>query len=87
MSTNESNNTAAQPTGALDAVFVESVEMPEGSVLIQGPDFNKKLSLSELLGSYKQIGYQGSSLGEAMEIIKEMVSKFDQWISAPTREI
>ncbi|CAO0790663.1 unnamed protein product [Mucor circinelloides] len=72
MSTNESNNTAAQPTGALDAVFVESVEMPEGSVLIQGPDFNKKLSLSELLGSYKQIGYQGSSLGEAMEIIKEM---------------
>ncbi|KAG1058297.1 hypothetical protein G6F42_028736 [Rhizopus arrhizus] len=87
MSTNESNNTAAQPTGALDAVFVESVEMPEGSVLIQGPDFNKKLSLSELLGSYKQIGYQGCSLGEAMEIIKEMVSIFDQWISAPTREI
>lgn len=68
------NNTASQPTGALDAVFVESVEMPEGSVLIQGPDFNKKLSLSELLGAYKQIGYQGSSLGEAMEIIKEMVS-------------
>lgn len=63
-----------QPTGALDAVFVESVEMPEGSVLIQGPDFNKKLSLSELLGAYKQIGYQGSSLGESIEIIKEMVS-------------
>ncbi|RCI03202.1 hypothetical protein CU098_005537 [Rhizopus stolonifer] len=61
-----------QPTGALDAVFVESVDMPEGSVLIQGPDFNKKLSLSDLLGAYKQIGYQGSSLGEAIDIVKEM---------------
>lgn len=68
------NGNTAEPTGALDAVFVESVEMPEGSVLIQGPDFNKKLSLSELLCSYKQIGYQGSSLGEAIEIVKEMVT-------------
>lgn len=68
-----SNNAQQQPTGALDAVFVESVEMPEGSVLIQGPDFNKELSLSQLLGAYKQIGYQGSSLGEAIDIIKEMV--------------
>ena len=69
-----SNNTEnTQPTGALDAVFVQSEEMPEGSVLIQGPDFNKKLSLSDLLGAYKQIGYQGSSLGEAIEIVKEMV--------------
>jgi deoxyhypusine synthase len=68
------NSNPTEPTGALDAVFVESVEMPEGSVLIQGPDFNKKLSLSELLGSYKQIGYQGSSLGEAIEIVKEMVT-------------
>ncbi|KAI9336243.1 deoxyhypusine synthase [Pilaira anomala] len=66
-----SNNTE-QPNGALDAVFVESVEMPEGSVLIQGPDFNKELTLSQLLGAYKQIGYQGSSLGESIEIIKEM---------------
>lgn len=64
-----------EPTGALDAVFVESVEMPEGSVLIQGPDFNKELSLSDLLGAYKQIGYQGSSLGEAIEIVKEMVNR------------
>lgn len=67
-----SNNTE-QPSGALDAVFVESVEMPEGSVLIQGPDFNKELTLSQLLGAYKQMGYQGSSLGESIEIIKEMV--------------
>ncbi|CEG79818.1 Putative Deoxyhypusine synthase [Rhizopus microsporus] len=61
-----------QPTEALNAVFVESVDMPDDAVLIKGPDFNKKLSLSELLGAYKQIGYQGSSLGEAIDIIKEM---------------
>lgn len=64
-----------QPTEALNAVFVESVDMPEDAVLIKGPDFNKKLSLSELLGAYKQIGYQGSSLGEAIDIIKEMVER------------
>ncbi|KAI9262717.1 deoxyhypusine synthase [Sporodiniella umbellata] len=57
---------------AFSAVFVQSEEMPEGSVLIQGPDFNKELSLSDLLGAYKRIGYQGSSLGEAIEIVKEM---------------
>ncbi|KAI8967690.1 deoxyhypusine synthase [Mycotypha africana] len=67
-----SNEQQPQPTGALDAVFVQSVEMPDDSVLIQGPDFNKKLSLSDLLNSYKKIGYQGSSLGEAIEIVKEM---------------
>ncbi|KAI8889581.1 deoxyhypusine synthase [Backusella circina FSU 941] len=72
MSSNNSSNNQSEPKGALDAVFVESVEMPEGSVLIQGPDFNKKLSLSDLLGSYKRMGYQASSLGEGIDIIKEM---------------
>jgi deoxyhypusine synthase len=70
---NTSNTNQSEPKGALDAVFVESVEMPEGSVLIQGPDFNKKLSLSDLLDSYKRMGYQASSLGEGIDIIKEMV--------------
>jgi deoxyhypusine synthase len=39
---------------------------------IQGPDFNKELSLSELINSYKKIGFQASNLHQAIEIIKKM---------------
>lgn len=70
-----SNNNAStsQPTGAQAAVFVESVEMPKDSLLIKGPDFNQSLSLTDLLSSYKAMGFQASSLGNAIEIVEQMV--------------
>jgi deoxyhypusine synthase len=73
MSTNNND-----PTGAQAAVFVESVEMPKDALLVEGPDFNKPLSLHDLLHSYKAMGFQASSLGEAMEIVEKMAST--QWL-------
>ncbi len=39
---------------------------------IQGPNFNKDLSLNEFINSYKGIGFQASHLYKAIEIIKKM---------------
>ncbi|KAI9266840.1 deoxyhypusine synthase [Phascolomyces articulosus] len=68
----QQNNNSIVPNVAESAVLVKSVEMPEDAVLIQGPDFNQKLSLSDIMGSYKTMGFQASGLGEAIDIIKEM---------------
>ncbi|KAI9322213.1 deoxyhypusine synthase [Dichotomocladium elegans] len=61
-----------RPAGAEAAVLLQSVEMPEDAVLVQGPDFNKKLSLTDLMSSYRTMGFQASALGDAIEIVKEM---------------
>ncbi|KAF7729206.1 hypothetical protein EC973_004735 [Apophysomyces ossiformis] len=61
-----------EQSDAQAAVFVQSVQMPEDSVLVQGPNFNKPLTLSDLMSSYKTMGFQASSLGEAIEIVEEM---------------
>jgi deoxyhypusine synthase len=39
---------------------------------ITGPDFNKDVSISEFINSYKGIGFQASHLHKAIEIIKRM---------------
>ncbi|CAO3683554.1 unnamed protein product [Umbelopsis vinacea] len=66
------NVNEAAPKGATDAVLVQSEEMPEDTPLIEGPDFNKDLSLSELLASYKHMGFQASGLGKAIDIVNNM---------------
>ncbi|KAJ8660492.1 deoxyhypusine synthase [Lichtheimia ornata] len=68
----QSNESNERPTGAEAAVLLQSVEMPEDAVLIQGPDFNKKLSLSDLMASYRTMGFQASGLGEAIDIVEQM---------------
>ncbi|KAL1924515.1 uncharacterized protein VTP21DRAFT_4169 [Calcarisporiella thermophila] len=60
------------PTLAAQAVLVQSEPMPDDAVPISGPDFNHPLSFSELLRSYERIGFQASSLGKAIDIIKQM---------------
>lgn len=47
--------------------------IPASSVPVQGPDFEKEPSLNELLESYSRIGFQASSFGKAVEIVREMV--------------
>lgn len=62
------------PKGATDAVLVQSEEMPADTPLITGPDFNKVLNLTQLLESYKLMGFQASGLGKAIDIVNKMVS-------------
>jgi deoxyhypusine synthase len=69
----------APPTQALDAVLVESVKMPEGSRKVEDFDFDKfgdrPMTAADLLQSMSGMGFQASSVGEAVRIINEMVSR------------
>jgi deoxyhypusine synthase len=61
------------PASAAAAVLVQSEPLSEDAIPIKGPDFTKPLSLTELLSSYQQIGFQASSLSTAVNIIQNMV--------------
>jgi deoxyhypusine synthase len=67
------------PTQALDAVLVDSVEMPDGSRKVEDFDFDafgsKVLTAADLLQGMSGMGFQASSVGEAVRIINEMVSR------------
>jgi deoxyhypusine synthase len=61
------------PAGASAAVLKPSDAVPDTSVSVQGPDFEKDLSLQDLLSSYERIGFQANSLGKAIDIVNRMV--------------
>ena len=61
-----------QITLAMNAVFASSESMPD-AVPVQGYDFNDGLDYSKLFSNYSQIGYQGTNLGIAINIINQMV--------------
>jgi deoxyhypusine synthase len=67
---------AAVPAEASAAVLQPSEPISDSAISVQGPDFEKKLSLQELLKSYERIGFQASSLGRAIEIVNRMVCVF-----------
>jgi deoxyhypusine synthase len=69
-----SNPTNAIPNAVSAAVLKSSDPLPENAVSVQGPNFDKPLSLQDLLGSYERIGFQATSLGKAIEIVNHMVS-------------
>jgi hypothetical protein len=69
----------APPSQALDAVLVESIPMPDGSQKVEDFDFDtfgdRPISATELLQGMRGMGFQASSVGEAVRIINEMVSR------------
>lgn len=76
-------STAAQasaPSDATDAVLKPSDPVPEGSRQVQGIDFNqyakRSITVEELVGGYASMGFQATSVGEAVRIINDMVSFF-----------
>ncbi|KAK0613630.1 Deoxyhypusine synthase [Immersiella caudata] len=64
------------PSAATDAVLVKSVEMPEGAQKVEELDFNKlkgrPISVDDLYQGMKNMGFQASSMCEAIRIINEM---------------
>ena len=66
------------PTGATDAVLKPSEPVPEGSREVRGIDFNqyagRSITVEELVGGYANMGFQATSVGEAVRIINDMVS-------------
>ncbi|PPQ94951.1 hypothetical protein CVT25_003923 [Psilocybe cyanescens] len=60
------------PSGAAAAILQPSHPVPDDSVSVQGPDFDKPQSLDSFLQSYERIGFQANSLGKAIKIVNEM---------------
>lgn len=61
------------PGNAAAAVLQPSEPVPMDSVSVQGPNFEKPLSLTDFLQSYERIGFQANSLGKAINIVNRMV--------------
>eukprot|EP01006_Ploeotia_vitrea_P021675 TRINITY_DN54105_c0_g2_i1.p1 TRINITY_DN54105_c0_g2~~TRINITY_DN54105_c0_g2_i1.p1 ORF type:complete len:368 (-),score=44.18 TRINITY_DN54105_c0_g2_i1:40-1143(-) len=60
--------------GALDAVLVESTEMPEGTPIVQGYDFNSGIDVDALLDTYSVCGFQATNFGNAVSEINAMLN-------------
>lgn len=66
---------ATAPAAAQAAVLMRSQPVPEGTRKVDGPNFDKldPNDLSALLDSMASIGFQGSSVSEAVRLIEQMV--------------
>ncbi|KIM68572.1 hypothetical protein SCLCIDRAFT_104660 [Scleroderma citrinum Foug A] len=60
------------PTDAAAAVLQRSEPLPDSAISVEGPDFERDLSLQQLLQSYERIGFQANSLGQAINIVNRM---------------
>ncbi len=67
----------AAPSSVTAAVLKPSEEMPEGSQKVEELDFNahagRAITVEDLVSGMNHMGFQASSIGEAVRIINEMV--------------
>lgn len=65
------------PAAATEAVLVKSVEMPADAQKVEELDFNKfagrPITVDDLYQGMKHMGFQASSMCEAIRIINDMV--------------
>lgn len=66
------------PSSVTDAVLVKSNEMPASSQKVEELDFNKfsgrPITVDDLISGMNHMGFQASSIGQAVKIINDMVS-------------
>lgn len=60
------------PSIASEAVLVASEDLSESHESVVGYDFNNGVDYEKIMGSYLQMGFQGTNLGLAIEEIKKM---------------
>ena len=74
------NGDSKAPTGATDAVLKPSDPIAEGEKEVKGLEFdrfqNKDISVRELVEGMGNMGFQATSVGEAVRIINEMVGDY-----------
>ena len=72
----------AAPSSVTAAVLKPSDEMPKGSQKVEELDFNayngRSITVEELIDGMKHMGFQATSIGEAVRIISEMVCRKTQ---------
>ena len=76
----------AVPKAAQDAVLQASEPMPEGSVTVEGYDFNKGVNHHELLQSFRRTGFQATNFGKAVEEVQRMLAKREEPILVDASE-
>jgi len=73
------NGDGAAPPSATSAVLKESIQMPKGSQKVEELDFNKfagkSMTVEDLISGMNHMGFQASSIGEAVRIINDMAWK------------
>lgn len=55
-------------------VFKESENLEGSSIIIEGYDFNNGVNYPQLFKSMLSTGFQASNLGDAIQIVNQMVS-------------
>lgn len=58
---------------ASEAVLVKSEDLPAGTPIVQGYDFNQGVNYDALFTSFKTMGFQGTQLGLAIDRVNEMI--------------
>jgi deoxyhypusine synthase len=73
------NGKNAAPSSVTAAVLKPSDEMPPGSQKVEELDFNahssQPITVEELVSGMTHMGFQASSIGEAVRIINGMVGR------------
>lgn len=73
----QAQHVSAPPTLATEAVLVTSAPVPEGTRPVRGIDFNQfvghDISVAEMLSQMASMGFQATSVAEAVRIINDMV--------------
>ncbi|KAE8447314.1 Deoxyhypusine synthase [Mollisiaceae sp. DMI_Dod_QoI] len=74
--TTSSGNAGALPSTVTDAVLVPSNEMPKDAQKVEELDFNnftgRPITVDDLISGMNHMGFQASSIGEAVRIINDM---------------
>jgi deoxyhypusine synthase len=77
MTTTGVNGTSAAPSVSTAAVLKQSIDMPPGAQKVEELDFDnfagKSITVEDLISGTSNMGFQASSIGEAVRIINEMV--------------
>jgi len=63
----------ATDSAAKDVVLIKSEDMPAGTPVVRGPDFNAPQTLDSLMASFGTMGFQGSNLAAAVEEVNRML--------------
>lgn len=78
MATNGIVNGAA-PSGATDAVLKPSDPVPDSAIPVRGVEFDmfkdRNMTVAELVEGMTNMGFQASSIGQAVDIVNGMVCK------------
>lgn len=73
------SNPNLPPSEATNAVLVPSAELPQGAKKVEEIDFNefkgKQITVDDVIQRMSRMGFQATSIGEAVRIINDMVSK------------